>query len=400
MLLESFPFIIISLLLVLLINPPLFLIIFVPYLFSIIYRHSMKESVKEERIKGNQAESIYQNKLIQRLFDYERFSAMGLKFELFSSLVSASSRKHSSSFNVSKKGLIYSTMIEVIDSLTHPLMLFVSTYLLVIGELNFGEYSFTYMLCLILLPKIKQLQEKVDQYIDAKDSVAESEEFFSEHLPYSENNNADINCSLIDPSALFQLIHVGFGYNGIDCTLFDDVNLTIKQGQIICFTGDSGSGKTSLLDIISGQRVPLVGESLHNGINAYRSVNAGFVFSDEAIEGTLASFLFGDKPIDQIKMSAIIKLVELTSRLGFSADNGGHEPINAEKLSVGECQRLSLARALCFNSKLIFFDEAFSHIGLSQARRIINRLKLTNTTLIMATQRGEINALADNIYDV
>lgn len=115
--------------------------------------------------------------------------------------------------------------------------------------------------------------------------------------------------------------------------------MTIKQGQIICLIGDSGSGKTTLLDILSGQRRPIAGASLYLGKPAYHCVNAGFAFADEALTGTLASFLFSVRPVDHPKMLAIITLVELESRLGFNAQNGGYEPIKPEELSVGEVQR-------------------------------------------------------------
>lgn len=400
MLFESVPFIVISLLLILIINPPLFFIVFVPYSLSLLYRHSIKAKMKEQVIKTHQAEARYQNQLMQRLFDYQRFAAMGLKFELFSSLITSSSFKHATRFNTVKQRLTYDALVDSIDSLTHPLMLFCSAYLLVVGELSFGAYAFTYMLSLLVLPKIKQLQQKTDQYLDAKDGVEASEDYDDEKLSDIVNDETHMLNSLTDPSALFQLIEVGFGYNGVDCNLFAGVNLTIKPGQIICFNGDSGSGKTTLLDILSGQRSPIIGMSLYQGVDAYHGVDAGFVFADEAVTGTLATFLFGQRPIMQAQMSAMITLVELEHRLGFNADSGGHEPIKPEELSVGEAQRLSLARALCFNPKIIFFDEAFSHIDLAQTRRIIKRLTLAGTTLIMATQRSEVQALAEHVYEV
>ncbi|MGB0893757.1 MAG: cysteine peptidase family C39 domain-containing protein [Parashewanella sp.] len=391
---HSVSFITLSLLLILLINPPLFMVTLLPYLLLLSYRYTLQKNIKEYTIAKSRAEVEFNNQLNQRLFELKRFATMGLRYEIMSTMVEKVSTQFAPDARLKNSLLRYQTLSQTVDSVTPALMLFCSCYLLIKGELSFGAYSFTYMLSLTTLPKIKLFQSQLDDYFNNKDVSNDSEEFLTvTEAKFDHNNHNPVdNC---DSQALFQLINLGFGYNGIDSDLLSNVHLTIYKGDILCLIGNSGSGKSTLFDLLSGQRAPIEGYALYKGKPAYKMVDAGFVFSQERIHGSLTDFLCSDKQADKQQLLHILKLVELESRLGFHIEANDDTPIDPEQFSAGELQRLSLARALYYNSDIIFFDEAFSHVDIDTSERIITRLKQQKTTLIMVSHRTEISNLAD-----
>ncbi|RLV59057.1 ATP-binding cassette domain-containing protein [Parashewanella curva] len=388
---------IVSLILILLINPPLFVVTIIPYLLLLVYRFKIKKQVKELTIEKSRVETEFNGHLNQRLFDLKRFGLMGMRFEILSPLMGRVFPKFTPDFELKKFLARYQTVSQTIDSVTPALILFCSCYLLIKGELSYGAYSFTYMLSLTVLPKIKQFQGHVDEYLNSKDIAIDSAAYYQTEEVIEET---EVDVDAKDPKALFQLIDMGFGYNGIDCDLFQRKNLIIYKKDVLCLVGNSGSGKSTLFDLLSGQRKPITGYALYKGKPAFKNVDVGFVFANEEISGSLTEFLFsGNKP-DVNKMKQVLKLVELDRRLGFHAENNSNTPLEPEQFSAGELQRLSLARALCYHSEVLFFDEAFSHVDAETSKRIIERLKQQGVTLIMVSHRSEISQLADYQFEV
>ncbi|WP_133407810.1 cysteine peptidase family C39 domain-containing protein [Parashewanella tropica] len=394
---DSISFAVISLLLILLINPPLFIVTIIPYLLLLLYRVKIKKQVKELTIEKARVETQFNGHLNQRLFDLKRFALMGMRFEILSSMMGRVFPQFTPDFELKKFLFRYQTLSQTIDSVTPALMLFCSCYLLIKGELSYGAYSFTYMLSLTVLPKIKQFQGHVDDYLSNKDTAIDSATFYEVE---TEAVDEAVEIEAKDDQAVFQLIDMGFGYNGIDCDLFQRKNLIIYKNDILCLVGNSGSGKSTLFDILSGQRKPITGLALFQGKPAYKNVDVGFVFANEEICGSLTEFLFSGRKPNIEQMKQILELVELDRRLGFHAENNSNTPLEPEQFSAGELQRLSLARALCYNSEVLFFDEAFSHVDADTSKRIIDRLKQQGITLIMVSHRSEISQLADYQFEV
>ena len=151
---------------------------------------------------------------------------------------------------------------------------------------------------------------------------------------------------------------------------------------------------------MSGQRYPTSGAMLYRQQDAYRNLDSGFVFAHQEVKGSLAEFLFADDTVDKEKMRAALGMVELESKFDFEIEKGGATPNLLETLSVGEKQRLSLARAYCFNSDIIFFDEAFSHVDIETSCKILTRMKQEKITMIMATHRSEIQEQATRQFHI
>lgn len=210
-------------------------------------------------------------------------------------------------------------------------------------------------------------------------------------------------------AAYFEVDGLMVGYDGI--TVVDGLTLSLQQGEIGCFLGYSGCGKTTALRAIAGLEptrfgtIRLNGKCLTNqGAGAAVAVapakrDMGMVFQDYALFGHLSvakNIAFGlnkwsakDK---QARVTEMLALVGLT-------DHANKRPT---QLSGGQQQRVALARALAPKPKLLLLDEPFSNLDVvlreSLAMSVRDILKQTQTTAILVTHdQNEAFAIADKV---
>lgn len=160
--------------------------------------------------------------------------------------------------------------------------------------------------------------------------------------------------------------HRTSGYNAID-----DISFTVKTGQTIAFVGPSGAGKSTLVKLLVGLYTPVSGNVYFNdALSTEISYNPlrrqiGFVTQDTQLySGTIRDNMLFVKPsaTDEEIIQALNRAA--ASSLIAKASNGIYTLLgeNGMKLSGGEKQRLSIARALLRNPRLLIFDEATSSL--------------------------------------
>ena len=184
--------------------------------------------------------------------------------------------------------------------------------------------------------------------------------------------------------------------------LFSNINLNIENQKDLLITGPSGIGKTTLLSILCGLQKPTEGKVLYDDINLYNLVEnkidyfrgdkLGIVFQNfnlinaftikqnlELVKTTQGS---GDK-----------NLYDLLQRVGLA--DKSH--IKVSKLSVGEKQRLAVARAFIGNPKWIFCDEPTSSLDDKNAEIISQFIKDESTrckaSLILITHDKRVQSI-------
>ena len=163
--------------------------------------------------------------------------------------------------------------------------------------------------------------------------------------------------------------------------LFSDINFKIETGKDLLITGPSGIGKTTLLSILSGLQKPTQGNVLYNDINLYnlaenkidefRGKQLGIIFQNFNLINT-----FTIKQNLQLVNTALNKkdnnhIYELLQRVGLA--DKSH--IKVSNLSIGEKQRVAVARAFIGNPKWIFCDEPTSSLDDKNTAIIINLIK-------------------------
>lgn len=195
--------------------------------------------------------------------------------------------------------------------------------------------------------------------------------------------------------------HVNFKYPQADGMALNDINFTVNQGETLAIIGATGSGKTTLVNLIARLYDTTSGEILVDDINVkdYSHANLnnklGFVTQKATLfSGTIASNVaYGDNGnpnkldsdiVDSIYTAQAAEFVEKMP-LGYDhavAQNGGN-------LSGGQKQRLSIARAINRRSEILIFDDSFSALDYKTDRNLRESLKkdCKDTTKIIVAQR-------------
>lgn len=190
---------------------------------------------------------------------------------------------------------------------------------------------------------------------------------------------------------------LSFGHNTSKGFAVKNINLSIEAGQTIAFVGPSGSGKTTLVKLLLGLYKPNTGQVLYNNIqptdinlNELR-LQLGLVSQDSQLfSGTIKDNLLFVKPTASDKEIEDVLNKAACQNLLKRASNGILSTIGEGgiKLSGGEKQRISIARALIRNPKLLIFDEATSALDslteeeISETIRQISKNKEQITVLI------------------
>ena len=190
-------------------------------------------------------------------------------------------------------------------------------------------------------------------------------------------------------------------------TLFDNLNLKIKEGELVALVGPSGSGKSSLLHLFALLDEPSRGKIIIDKQNTknlsanqkdeLRRKNISIIFQDNnlltdftAIENVMMPLVIKGEKNKSIfnKSEKILKDVKILNR-------SNHFP---NELSGGEQQRVAIARALVAETKLILADEPTGNLDFKTSKEIFSlflKLKKLKKTIIFATHNREFANRAD-----
>ena len=208
-----------------------------------------------------------------------------------------------------------------------------------------------------------------------------------------------------------QFIDVKFKHQSAQQPALMNISFDVKKGETIAFVGPSGSGKTTLVKLLVGLYIPQQGKILYNHIDRKEidfdilRKQIGFVTQDtQLFAGTIKENLLFVNPtatdqeiLDALKKAACYSILE-------RADNGIETVIGEGgiKISGGEKQRLSIARALLRHPHLLIFDEATSSLDSLTEEEITNTIKNVSSqkeqiTILIAHRLSTIMH-ADRIY--
>ena len=245
-----------------------------------------------------------------------------------------------------------------------------------------------------------------------------------QHLKFHENTLEIIYTELLEEEREFktntqkinfeksiELNNISFTYRNSKIPVLENINIKIYKGESIGIIGESGSGKSSLVDVFSGLLLPQKGKVLVDGITLTKknlstwSNLIGYVSQrtnlfDDTIIANVA-FADANPDIDRVKEallgSQLLKFVEslpkgLNSKIG---ENG----IN---FSGGQIQRLAIARALYKKPKILILDEATSSLDNKTEVNLIESInKLKNkVTILMIAHRLSTLINCDRIYEI
>ena len=306
-------------------------------------------------------------------------------------------------------GLVWIKFYPYVESFANlmPLtMLLVGGLFLIHGGLTMGEYvAISGLIWAITNPMrmMGNIMNEFQRFRAASDKVMEI--YYSEPEIKDAEGAVEVNGRL-EGDIVFD--HVSFQYPDGKYPVLHDISFTVKSGETVAIMGETGCGKTSLIQLIPRFLETTGGEIRIDGIpvEKYRleglRKNIGFATQDvllysDSIEGNIA---YGDP---HIRKREVVRFARYSAADDFiSRMPEGYETIVGERgvgLSGGQKQRLSLARALAVRPSILILDDTTSAVDLETERQIqesLRNLDFKATKLIIA-QRVSTAKTADRI---
>lgn len=188
----------------------------------------------------------------------------------------------------------------------------------------------------------------------------------------------------------------------------DGINFTISRGEFAVIVGPSGAGKTTVLNILGGMDTATTGQVLVDGedvtgfnrkqLTAYRRDDIGFVFQFYNLVPNLTA-------LENVELALQIcknprDALEVLEEVGL----GDRKDNFPAQLSGGEQQRVSIARALAKNPKLMLCDEPTGALDYNTGKAILKLLQNTcrerNMTVIVITHNSALAPMADRLIQI
>jgi len=268
-----------------------------------------------------------------------------------------------------------------------------STYLM----MSAGEFTAFFTAMGMLVKPLKTLiniNKPLQQAIVAGESV------FGLIDEKSEEDSGKESLNTVNGDLNFE--NVNFSYND-ETTSLKNINLKIKQGETVALVGSTGSGKTTLVNLLIRFYKPTIGKiSINNqDINSFdlESYRSNFSFVDQnvrlfndTISGNIA---FGQK--DTMSIDTIVNAANISNSTEFieKLDDKFNSNIGEDgvTLSGGQRQRLSIARAIAKDSPILILDEATSALDSATEKLVqlaITEMQKGRTTIIIAHRLSTI----------
>jgi ABC-type multidrug transport system fused ATPase/permease subunit len=260
-----------------------------------------------------------------------------------------------------------------------------------------------------ILPAMQLLFSQLSTIHSSKHTLDEVyDEFIAAELANTAGN--PFQPGYTKPSAIcwkhsIRLENICFGYPNAESKLFDGLTLEIKKNEAVAFVGETGSGKSTLVDLIMGLHQPSLGRIIVDGktigedsMAAWRE-GIGYVPQDlHLLDDTLLrNIAFGlpDEAIDKDRAREAAKTAQILNFITQEADDG-FETMAGDRgmrLSGGQKQRIALARALYRNPGLLVLDEATSALDEETEKAVvegINAIRGTLTLIVVAHRLSTI----------
>ncbi len=377
-----------------------------PFIFLIIVLFKNKVAPRHRALREklshlntNAQENISGNRVV-KAFAREDYEIE--KFDRCNSDYAAANKKTALTW------LSFFPYVETFANLLPVVLLLVGGLFLINGSLTMGEYvAFSGLTWAIANPmrQLGNIMNEFQRFSAASRKVME--------IYYSEPSIVDAP-DAIDHTERFEgrieFKHVSFAYEDEEAEgpILTDISFTAAPGETIAIMGETGCGKTSLIQLIPRFYDPYEGQVLIDGIDVRKfklhqlRKNIGLATQDvllysDTIDGNIA---YGDSHISQAEVARFARYSAASDFIAKMPE--GYDTIVGERgvgLSGGQKQRISLARALAIKPSILILDDTTSAVDLETERQIqdsLEHLDFTCTKIIIA-QRISTTKNADKI---
>lgn len=378
------------------------ILVIVPVMFfiSTSLRKKIRRSWQTVRLKQSKLNS-HLNESIQGIRVTQSFTQEAENIEFFDGV---NTENFQSWRNATKRNALFTPMVEMTNAIGTAILIWYGATLISNGSLTIGTFvSFAFYLGMFWEP-ISRLGQVYNQLLMGMASSERIFEFIDEKPIVAESKNPIF---LSDMKGQIDFISVEFAYDSSRKAL-NDISLTIDAGQTVALVGHTGSGKTTIANLISRFYDATGGEVKIDGINI-RDLSIEELRSQISVV-LQDTFIFSGTIMDNIRFGRPTaedeEVIEAAKAVGAddfiqNLSNGYFTEVEerGNVLSVGERQLISFARALLANPTIIILDEATASIDTETEIKIQRALKtlLSGRTAIMIAHRLSTIREADNI---
>ncbi|MEO7265400.1 MAG: ABC transporter ATP-binding protein [Ferruginibacter sp.] len=278
---------------------------------------------------------------------------------------------------------------------------------LIFGErMNAGQLVTMQVFSFFVFGPLQEIGNIILSYREAEASLNNFDKLMKkppEPTPLSPVHIGDINSLVFDK--------VGFKHQTASQKAIGEISFKVKTGETIAFVGPSGSGKSTLMKLLVGLYRPQEGKILYNGIDedniSFEDLRnqVGFVTQDtQLFSGSIKeNLVFVNPDATEAELNDALNKASCTKLLA-RAEKGLDTMLGEGglKLSGGEKQRISIARALLRHPRLLIFDEATSSLDSITEEEITNTIRdisqMKNQVTILIAHRLSTIMHADRIY--
>ena len=285
------------------------------------------------------------------------------------------------------------------ESLTMALLMIVGAFRIIDGQLSIGMLIALQSLAGSLLQPINSLMQLGSEFQELRGALNRIDDVLEYPVDAKPEPRTLLDGEgrpIVRLNGSVELRGIKFGYSPLEDPLLEDFNLSISPGHRVALVGGSGSGKSTVVRLISGEFKPWEGEILFDGIPRDEISTDVVVNSFAIVEQSI--FIFGGTVRENLTMwddtvpgdhvaraceDAAIQETVLALPGGYDGElleGGGN-------LSGGQRQRLEIARALVNDPSILVLDEATSALDTETERIVIERLRMRGCSCIVVSHR-------------
>ena len=262
-----------------------------------------------------------------------------------------------------------------------------------------------------LMPVITKIINSVNMLQYSKPSIDVLYKYFLDNEDEDYDNQTEEEKKNVKFSNSLKLENVSFSYDDKTKPAIKNINLNINRSDIVGIVGPTGSGKSTLIDLVLGLIKPLEGDIKVDDLSIIKNrsnwnkligyVPQNIFLSDTTIKNNI-SLEFEDNKIDNNRIKDLLKICNLEKFVSSLPKK--ENTIIGEKgarLSGGQQQRIGIARALYRDPSLLIFDEATNALDFKNEQEIMEKvLKEKKRTVIMITHRLETLKFCNYVYKI
>jgi len=285
-------------------------------------------------------------------------------------------------------------------------ILFLMLYLIFRQEITIGQFFSLWIYSFFIFGPLQELGNVINIYRETEVSLQNFQQILD-----TPRDPKPADPEAVDELMTLQFEGVSFQHQSSTCLALDEIGFSAARGDTIAFVGPSGAGKSTLVKLLVGLYAPKAGAILYNGIPSNRvdldllREKIGFVTQDtQLFSGSIReNLLFVNPEATDKECMAVLQQAAADSLLS-RADRGLDTLIGegGVKVSGGEKQRLSIARALLRHPQLLVFDEATSSLDSLTEEEISRTIREVATNqeaiTILIAHRLSTVMHADRIY--